>query len=128
MVKESIGFPVFHVHSKTRSWPATIATADEQEPLNMTGAGAMENLGTAQGHGGSGASKSSNTDNSVGPAEIVTKMRPREVARAANIRNKTLATLGTLTRTAVWERRCPAPGRGRGTKSPLSQGESSIKG
>lgn len=128
MIKESIGFPILLVHSKTRSWPATIAIADEQEPLNMTGAGAMENLGTAQGHGGSGASKSSNNDNSVGSAEIVTKMRPREVARAANTRNKTQATLGILTRTAVWERRCSAPGRGRDPKSPLSQGESSIKG
>lgn len=128
MVKESISFPILHVHSKTRSRPATIATADEQEPLNMTGAGALLNLGTAQGHGGSGASKSSNHDNSVGPAEIITKMRPREIARAANTRNKTPATLGILMRTAVWERRCSAPGRGKDPKSPISQGESSIKG
>lgn len=46
----------------------------------MIGSGALENLGTVQGLDDSGASKSSNNDNSVGPAEIVTKMRPKEVA------------------------------------------------
>lgn len=72
-------FPILHVHSKTRSGPATVAAADEQMPLTMKGAAPLDNQGTAHGRGGSGASKS-NSNNGVKPepAQKATKMRPRE--------------------------------------------------
>lgn len=81
--------PTLLVHSNTRSRPA-----DQQGPLNM-----KEVLRLPIGHGCSGASKSSN-DNSVGPAEKVTKMRPREGVRAANSRRDP-TTLVIQTGTAV---------------------------
>lgn len=113
-LKSPLFFSRFHLHSKTRSGQATIATVDELEPSKLNGAAVLENLGTTHGHGGCGARKSSN-DNSVGldPGERAKKMRWREGARATKARNETPATLEILIITTMWEWRCMVPGWGR---------------
>lgn len=96
---------MFHAHSKTRAKRATTAAADWQEPSNMTEIAILKSLGSAHDRDVSGTSKNNDCDDGVGlePAEIATKMKPREGARAAKARNEIPAALVTLIGTRVWK-------------------------